>query len=271
MLDQQHNSIASKLVGASVVGDALMVLDACDSLSLEGNWKVNGNEAPSDFASLPGEVVALIVAKTGGTATVARTIGQVCRGWREAILKEKLLLQELHFRTLRCLDTQANLDLPTLVSRALEAGNVQAQVLTARHLRRASAADLTSQRKLWLQAAKRGHSEAQWMVGMGYYYGHLGLHVDSEEALMWLTRAAKPLLQLLDCNDNKMSLPVLMSFEECRTIAAQCCHIIAVMHLDGDSIKQDWSLAIKWFRLAQHHGCKEAGNLLQSLYRNGQY
>ncbi len=49
---------------------------------------------------------------------------------------------------------------------------------------------------LWLRAARAGHPEAQWWVGLAHYKGVGGVARDSEEALMWLGRSARALMEL---------------------------------------------------------------------------
>lgn len=51
---------------------------------------------------------------------------------------------------------------------------------------------------LWGKAARRGHPEAQAKLGLAYYRGALGLACDCQEAMLWLSRAAKQLAEHLE-------------------------------------------------------------------------
>jgi len=130
--------------------------------------------------------------------------------------------------------------------------------------------DSSQARKYLFKAARLGHPEAQWKIGLAYYNASLDLQQDSEEALIWLSRAARSLL-VLSREDGISSIPPLMSELSCRAILSQCSHIVGVIHLDGDATKQDSSMAIKWFQIAHQSGCAEAGKILYSLFRSGQY
>lgn len=51
----------------------------------------------------------------------------------------------------------------------------------------------------------------------------------------------------------------------------QAAHIMGYLHLDGEGTKADVAAAIRWFRLAERHGCRDAGSVLGSLFNSGQY
>lgn len=219
--------------------------------------------------------------------------------------------------------------LPRLLELAIQAGNVTGTVLAARHLeqqqlallggssgfgsgscgedhgaatwygssRRAGRAGVaggpagqSDAARLWCKAAKLGHPEAQWKLGFARYKGLMGLLRDGEEALLWLTRAAKQLGALTgvplepgpttgDVVESTApavtaagkALPPLMSVAVCRQILSQAAHILGYLNLDGEGTKADVATAIRWFRLAERHGCREAAFVLGSLYNTGQY
>lgn len=51
----------------------------------------------------------------------------------------------------------------------------------------------------------------------------------------------------------------------------QAAHILGYLHLDGEGTRVDVGAAIRWFRLAERHGCRDAGRVLGSLFNTGQY
>ncbi|KAL4421539.1 hypothetical protein ABPG75_010830 [Micractinium tetrahymenae] len=153
--------------------------------------------------------------------------------------------------------------------------------------------------RLWAKAAKLGHPEGQWKVGYAHYKGLMGLPRDGEEALLWLGRAARQLGEAVaeDAGSSPSSgstsssgggegsvgssaeaataagraLPALLDAASCRRILAQAAHILGYLHLDGEGTKADVGAAIRWFRLAERHGCRDAGRVLGSLFNTGQY
>lgn len=51
----------------------------------------------------------------------------------------------------------------------------------------------------------------------------------------------------------------------------QASLLLGYLHLDGEGTKADVATAIRWFRLAERHGCRVAGRVLGSLYNTGQF
>lgn len=226
----------------------------------------------AQWGLLPSELLANIVVHAGRSASVANTLSQVCAGWRASLAAERSLWCRIEFRALSLRQPQAAGDvlLPWTAARAVEAGNAGAALLCAR---------LYNDKKAWMRAARLGHPEAQWRVGWAYYNGFLGFPVDAEEAVVWLTRAARALAALpqdalsasADPASCAAALPTLMSPATCRSLLSQSAHILGLLHFDGYGCKQDCTAAMKWFRIAEDHGCQEAGPLIQSLHRSGQY
>ena len=243
--------------------------------------------AGGHWAELPPELLGNIVRLAGPKASLARIVTQVCPFWRDSLAADTCTWQLLELQTVRLVGFGPGVrrnppPLPWVLRQAMAAGNVIATVVAARFLE--AAAEIDDARKCWLRAARWGHPEGQWKVGVAYYEGSLGAHQDSEEAMLWLMRAAKALLPLFDPPEetselggaaaaavSRVSLPPLMSFKTCKTALSQSAHIVGVLHLDGDAVAQDASAAIRWFQVAHRFGCLEAGRLLQSLFRSGQY
>lgn len=261
-LPAQHNALASALVGTTICGD--VVADVADEGAL--GRLLQPPSPTADWASLPGELLSNVVRQGGACPQLAQTLGQVCPAWRAALTAEKAMWQELEFERLLpppriCCTAVSRLSLPWVVRQAAEAGNVSASVLAGRFcLSQRLDADA---KKHWQRAAKAGHPEACWRVGVGYYRGEMALQQDSEEALFWLQRAARALANPPE--------GCLMSEAACAAALQESAHILGVIHLDGDATKMDTTAAIRWFHIAAQRGCADAGRMLQSLFRSGQY
>jgi TPR repeat protein len=165
-----------------------------------------------------------------------------------------------------------------MILQAVHAGNLSACVAAARLCEQSNTLERGA--KYWGQAARLGHPEAQWRVGLAFYKGILGQQRDPEEAMMWLSRAAKQLTAAVDDAQGSgaanepppaTSLPPMMTAACCRSTLSQAAHILGILHLDGEGTKQDATAAIYWLKIASCCGCAEAGRMLGSLFRNGQY
>ena len=159
---------------------------------------------------------------------------------------------------------------------ALGEGTVSAAVAGGRYFELRGCSEL--ERIFWTRAARLGHPEGQWKLGVAMYHGTCGIVKSSEDALHWLTRAMRSISSITEppCSlgtDNllKAELPALMTRGQCRRAIRESAHILGLLHLDGDSVRQDNSAAIRWFRIAHFHGCTEAGKLLSSMFRSGMY
>lgn len=153
--------------------------------------------------------------------------------------------------------------------RVLLAQNITANIVAARFC--ASHGDYDRACKYWRIPAKRGHPEAQANLGYSYYKAK-GVERDPEEAFLWLSRSCKTLLHLSKSSQDP--LPVLMTRKDCEKTLQYSAHILGILVLDGEALsvlERDSSMAIKWLQVAHHHGCPDAGNLLQSMFRSGQY
>jgi hypothetical protein len=156
--------------------------------------------------------------------------------------------------------------LPAFLVQAVAANNLTAAVATARYCELSSVPEDAG--RYWMRAGRLGHPEAQWRCGYAYYKGLLGHTRDSEEALLWLSRATKRLAEVVFDGDHA---PVLTTALQCRAILAQAAHVLGFLHLDGEGTKQDTGAALQCFKTARLCGCTEAGSVLGSLFRNGQY
>lgn len=291
-LSTQHNPLASALVGAIVCGDAVATVseesETLDQLLNKLKRRAHGHEwsgaavvedytAPFEslpWADLPGELLAKVIRAGGLSPTMACSMSQVCSSWRQSIASDKDMFRTLNFKSLALSSAGPAASVPALpwvVLQAISAANMAASVLAARFYHNRGME--SNAKKHWMRAARMGHPEAAWRIGSGYYHGSMTLQQDSEEALLWLTRAARTLMtpgQLLTLR-NTTGSSHLMSATLCRTALKECAHILGVVHLDGDATKQDTGAAIKWFQISHQHGCMEAGRMLQSLFRSGQY
>ena len=145
-------------------------------------------------------------------------------------------------------------DLPAVLRAAGEAGNasalvVQANVATSFNMHREAL-------KFWKRAAKLGAREAQAAYGEILYRGEDGVPRDPEDALLWLTKAAK------QGEGRGQGKDVAL---------AQVEILLGFMYLDGDGTKEDPTEAIKWFKRASEHGNVDAAKHMCYLYNTGQF
>jgi uncharacterized protein len=98
---------------------------------------------------------------------------------------------------------------------------------------------------LYLRAAERGDTEAQFIVG-GMYFKGIGTEKNPKEAFKWLYKAAK----------NGQSSP-------------QSQKIIGQAFLMGNVVPQNYAASIEWYRLAAENGDHDAQNELAFLYYIG--
>lgn len=120
---------------------------------------------------------------------------------------------------------------------------------------------------------------------------------DAQDAMLWLSRAAKTLLAfdpygevtgnksvasiiarrswlrenstdwLTESNDlfeTSCSLPW-------RDVLAKSALLLGFLHLDGEATKFDAGEGLKWFKIALLHECTEAERIIGTLFNTGQY
>lgn len=315
-----HNSLASKLLGSNINGDVVATMNEEDTLQkaldrLQSPRARNSIDIVDvslavPWDSLPAEILGNIVRLLGRNPNHARCFSQVCSSWRASVASETSSLKELDFKTLRLATIENNnyrgtsylektkkrgIDLPWILCKAATASNIAASILSARFCQLQGLEK--ESKKHWMRAARMGHPEACWRLGVAYYHGEGALTVqqDSEEALFWLNKATKTLLasvknlgnsnitsssnNITNTNGEVASRQLHFTSEHCilmpdslSTLALkEASHILGVIHLDGDATKQDTGVAIKWLQIAEMCGCNEAGRMLQSLFRSGQY
>ncbi|KAL4515106.1 hypothetical protein Ndes2526A_g09328 [Nannochloris sp. 'desiccata'] len=270
-----HNPLASKLLGSNINGDVVATMNDEDTLQkaldrLQSPRARNNTETIEISTTVPWDSLPVEI------------LGNIVR------------LLENDNRSTSYLEKtkKRGIDLPWIVDKAASASNMAASILSARFYQLQGLEK--ESKKQWMRAARMGHPEACWRLGVAYYHGEGALTVqqDSEEALFWLNKAAKTLLasvqdlensNLTSNNDNNNSEitprqlhftsghSVLMSDSLSTLALKEASHILGVLHLDGDATKQDSGVAIKWLQIAEMCGCNEAGRMLQSLFRSGQY
>jgi hypothetical protein len=230
--------------------------------------------APSAWAALPPELLGAIIAAADYSPTTARAVAQVSRSWRAAVAGDRVALQRLAFVRAAAPPAARNAPLPWLLAQAVRAGNPAAAVVAARTLE--ARGDCAGALPFWAKAkcATVCHPEAAARIGWAHYDGAAGVARDPEEAMLWLSRAAKALAAALAppcAGAAPPPLPPLMGAAACARELAASAHMLALLHLDGEATRQDTSAAVRWLLLAREHGCAEAPPLLATLYRSGQY
>ncbi len=98
---------------------------------------------------------------------------------------------------------------------------------------------------LYLQAARRGDTEAQYIVG-GMYFKGIGTQRNLREAFKWLYKAA----------ENGESTP-------------QSQKILGQEFLVGNVVPRNYSQSVQWYELAAKNGDHDAQNELAFLYYIG--
>ena len=89
--------------------------------------------------------------------------------------------------------------------------------------------------------AKKGHADAQHLLGLMYYMGR-GVARDYKQALQWHRKAAM---------QGK----------------ADAQYVVGAMYYTGNAVPQDHKTAISWFRKAAEQGHAEAQHALGLMYR----
>lgn len=98
---------------------------------------------------------------------------------------------------------------------------------------------------VWFRkAADQGYAAAQYALGRMYYYGH-GVGQDEKEAIQWFRQAAER-----DYTDAQFALGVMYQF--------------------GKSVEKDFKEAAKWYRSAAEKGLAAAQFALGTMYHLGQ-
>jgi uncharacterized protein len=98
---------------------------------------------------------------------------------------------------------------------------------------------------LYLEAARRGDTEAQYIVG-GMYFKGIGTERNPKEAFKWLYKAA----------ESGRSTP-------------QSQKILGQDFLVGEVVPRNYSQSVQWYKLAAENGDHDAQNELAFLYYTG--
>lgn len=127
--------------------------------------------------------------------------------------------------------------------------------------------DVNAALQWYKQAARNGHSQAQFKMGMFYYYGEL-VNKNPRKARYWFEKAAKQnigeakkLLALLDSQNRKRKISkkdILLAKASKGDKDAQ--YELGALYLNGaqEGIKPSSEVALKWFTAAAQKGHAEA-------------
>ena len=126
-------------------------------------------------------------------------------------------------------------------------------------------------------------------------YEGAGMASDAQDALLWLSRAAKTLLASekqgesicnmstasliarrnqvdrtsnLDVKHSSFSTPCSMPEQE---VLAKAALLLGFLHLDGEATRFDSGEALRWFKVALLHDCPESERVIGTLFNTGQY
>lgn len=128
-----------------------------------------------------------------------------------------------------------------------------------------------------LKKAIEGDSDAQWQVGLCYYWGKRGVESDKNKAIEWLEKSSvqgNPIAKMLiaDYTDNPDSLYK----EACKGLEiraregdAAAQYYLAECYSSGDGVEKNDKEALKWYTLSANKGYSNAQRVLAMLYING--
>ena len=133
---------------------------------------------------------------------------------------------------------------------------------------------------LFLRAAERGHSEAQYLLSTCYLYGH-GIEKDVVQSLEWHQKSAESGFAQAQYERGlfgREGTGVAQDYTEAAKWfrkAAEQGHVNAQSELgycytDGEGVPQDYVEAVKWFRKAAEQGNDTSQHNLGLMYENGQ-
>lgn len=129
--------------------------------------------------------------------------------------------------------------------------------------------------KNYLQAAEEGNANAQFNLGMCYYYGD-GVEQDYQQAIDWLTKAGRQDHGQAQLWLGKINLDVNVgeanSSEAAKWLKkaankdiAEAQYLLALLYKNGNGVLEDPSLARQWMEKAASNGWKEASKELENL------
>ena len=121
----------------------------------------------------------------------------------------------------------------------------------------------------WLRrSAGQGNSMGQFTLGLAYFNG-TGVRKNRTEAINWFRRAAEQGLE-----DAIEFLQAIAEADMLREVAEQgdadAQRELGMRYVFGDGVPQDYSAAVKWFRMAAEQGHTAGQYHLAVCYRRGQ-
>lgn len=275
-IHEPNNELASRLTGYQVRGDVV--------LEVEPNSLFNGKALPANpekvaqelysWEDLPQEILGLIIEEFSDcSACTTGVLSQVCKSWRQKIVSDSYVMERIKFSTLRMnngfhTDLASSLGRHKILHAALLSNNITACIVTARYFTSIQRHNVAN--KYWRIVAKKCHPEGLARLGFALYSDEFSIERDPEEAYLLLLRACRRLESSLLSGD----IPILMTEDSCRKLLQRAAHILAILIIDNDflsPIEKDSSSAVKWLKTSHKLGCHEAGKLLQSMFRSGQY
>ena len=279
-----NNEMASRLSGLQIKGDAVLEVTHGSSLHIKVLELINsqgerGNGA-SQWADLPQELLGMILCAKplDWSAESAKTMASVCRSWRQKILLDPYITEGIKFKSLKMKSVVPNsppLSFSGILAACLRSNNLTACIVVARY--QCLVGNYACANKYWKVVAKKSHPEGLAMMAFEYYSGR-SVERDPEEAYLYLTRACRKLEAYITSTSTSTDLteeiPVLMTLAYCQNLLQHAAHILAILIIDNDflsPLEKDASAAIRWLKTSHSLGCSEAGKLLQSMFRSGQY
>lgn len=118
------------------------------------------------------------------------------------------------------------------------------------------------------QKAESGDVEAQFEMGMIYYFGN-GVAQDYNEAVEWYKLAAEQgLLKAKYWLDISLGLKEKIRKAELGDVGAQ--KYLGLIYYNGEVVSQNCKEAVKWFTMAAEQGDADAQNNMGVLYQRGE-
>jgi hypothetical protein len=276
-----NNEMASRLSGLQIRGDAVLQVTHGSSLHIKVRQLIDdqdeGKKKGGQWADLPQELLGMILCAKplDWSAESAKIMASVCRSWRQKILLDPYITEGIKFKSLKMKSVVPNspFSFSGILSASLRSNNLTACIVAARYQRLAG--NHSCANKYWKIVAKKSHPEGLAMMAFEYYSGR-SLERDPEEAYLYLTRACRKLEACITSTSSRLAgeVPVLMTIVYCQNLLQHAAHILAILIIDNDflsPLEKDTSAAIRWLKISHSLGCSEAGKLLQSMFRSGQY
>ena len=135
--------------------------------------------------------------------------------------------------------------------------------------------------KWYRRAAERGHADAQYILGLMYFEGDMGVPWDDAEAVKWCRRAAEQghseaqgILGDIYARGKLVPLDTVEAVKWYRRAAeqgdAEAQYSLGWMYHLGQGVPLDKVEAVKWIRRAAEQGYGEAQEVLGERYSKGE-